>query len=86
MPVRGVELHLRVAQLQLSRDGQRLEGSERKRGRPLDVVLGVRVAKLALGQARLGPQALGRGLPDAQRQLREREPAEQVVVVGVRGE
>jgi hypothetical protein len=49
-------------------------------------VLRIRVAELLLRAPRLGPQPDRGGLADAERKLRERRPAQQVVVIGVRRE
>ena len=55
MSGRRVQLQLvGVADLELAGDRQRLHLPQRERPRPLDVVLGVEAAQLALGGAGLG--------------------------------
>ena len=84
-PLGRVQLELLVADRARPGTGSAC-GAERQRAGPLDVVLLVELAQLALRRAGLAVQALRGRLADAQRRLREREAAEQVVPVAVRGE
>ena len=65
---------------------QRLHVAERQRPVTLHVQLGVHVAQLPLRRAGLLVEPLDARLAHPERQLRERQPAEQVVVVGVGGQ
>jgi hypothetical protein len=82
-PSAGCSSELAVAYVDPARHRQRLDGAQAQRRGAGHVVLVVDIAQRALGRAGLGAQPDGGLLAHAQRQLREGEPAQDVVEVGV---
>ncbi len=81
-----MQLQLLAAHLAAARHGQRLERSERQRAPALDVELFVEAAQLALDGAGTGGQSRGGALGHTQGNGGERQAAQQVVPVAVRGQ
>jgi hypothetical protein len=78
-----MQLQLALADPAVARHRQRLRPAQHERRGPLDVVLLVEVAQLALRGARLVAQPRGARLRQPERRVAEPVAAEQVVPVGV---